>query len=116
MEFSDYLRGEGFSIVFVPGKEQIQYGCNVLNLGNKNIVAVHPTTARRIAKSPCFDGNVEYIDMSAITAMYGAAHCASQVVYREGGIDARVDDTADKSCSPRKPVPTAWGDYIGNHV
>ncbi|KAK4524077.1 hypothetical protein GAYE_SCF01G1976 [Galdieria yellowstonensis] len=119
IEFSDYLRGQGYSIIFVPGKEQLQYGCNVLNLGNKNIVAVHPTTARRIAKAPCFDGNVEYINMSAITAMYGAAHCASQVVYRQHVHDILTDDDDDEAkwvrwqneiCgSPRRrqQVPTA---------
>ncbi|GJQ10253.1 hypothetical protein GpartN1_g2044.t1 [Galdieria partita] len=118
VEFSDYLTSEGFSIIFVPAKEQLQYGCNILNLGNKNIVAVHPTTARRIAKAPCFDGNVEFINMSAITAMYGAAHCASQVVYRNPcGLPEKLDGFHNEhDSSPRRPIPTAWGDYIGNNA
>eukprot|EP00871_Galdieria_phlegrea_P001982 jgi/Galph1/2785/GphlegSOOS_G1439.1 len=117
VEFSEYLREKGFSIIPVSLKEQLQYGCNILNLGNGNIVAVHPTTARRIARDPSFSGNVEYIDMSSITAMYGAAHCASQVVFRKplnfADLAADMKDTAFLcNSSPRKPIPTAWDEWM----
>jgi N-dimethylarginine dimethylaminohydrolase len=59
-----------------------EYACNVLNLGEHRIIAVHPEAARQIVKSPYFDGDVQCIDYSPITSMYGAVHCSSQVVKR----------------------------------
>lgn len=58
------------------------YGCNVLNLGNSKIVSVHAGTARAIVRHPAFKGDVQVIDFGSITSMYGAVHCASQVVKR----------------------------------
>ena len=59
-----------------------EYGCNVLNLGNERIISVHMETARQIVQSPHFYGDVQCIDYSPITSMYGAVHCSSQVVKR----------------------------------
>ena len=58
------------------------YGCNVLNLGNSKIISVHAGTARSIVKNPAFRGDVQVIDFGPVTSMYGAVHCASQVVKR----------------------------------
>ena len=58
------------------------YGCNVLNLGNSKIISVHAGTARSIVKHPAFRGDVQVIDFGPVTSMYGAVHCASQVVKR----------------------------------
>jgi len=82
VEFAKYIESEGYSIIPVPGSWQLQYGCNCLNLGNDTVLCVHPETARLIAHSKCYTGKVVYLDFSAITSMYGAAHCASQVVRR----------------------------------
>ena len=66
-----------------PSKHCAQeYGCNVLNLGNERIISVHMETARQIVQSPHFYGDVQCIDYSPITSMYGAVHCSSQVVKR----------------------------------
>lgn len=51
----------------------------MLNLGNENIISVHMETARQIVQSPHFFGDVQCIDYSPITSMYGAVHCSSQV-------------------------------------
>ena len=59
-----------------------EYGCNILNLGNERIISVHMETARQIVQSPHFFGDVQCIDYSPITSMYGAVHCSSQVVKR----------------------------------
>ena len=43
---------------------------------------MHMETARQIVQSPHFFGDVQCIDYSPITSMYGAVHCSSQVVKR----------------------------------
>lgn len=82
VEFSQYMRDQGYNIIAVSGEEQLNYGCNVLNLGDGNIISIEKMTARRIASSPHFKGTVEFLDFSAVTSMYGGVHCASQVVAR----------------------------------
>ncbi len=57
------------------------YGCNVLNLGSSRIISVNPSSARQIVNDPHFKGDVQVIDFSPITSMYGAVHCSSQVCY-----------------------------------
>jgi len=83
VEFSQYLKENGFNIVPVKPQHQLEYACNVLNLGNQRIISVHPETARTIVRSPYFSGDVQCIDYSPITSMYGAVHCSSQVVKRQ---------------------------------
>lgn len=82
VEFSKYMRENGFHIIPIAPQHQLEYGCNVLNLGDQRIISVHKETARQIVKSPYFNGDVQCIDFSPITSMYGAVHCASQVVKR----------------------------------
>ena len=67
---------------YIPAHVQLEYACNVLNLGQSRIISVHPGMARKIVSSPHFSGDVQVIDFSPITSMYGAVHCASQVVKR----------------------------------
>ena len=55
------------------------YGCNVLNLGNSKVISVHSGTARQIVRDPGFQGDVQVVDFTPITSMYGAVHCSSQV-------------------------------------
>lgn len=85
VEFSQYMRDQGYTIITVSSEEQLNYGCNVLNLGAANIISIEKATARRIASSPHFKGTVEFLDFSAVTSMYGGVHCASQVVERGPG-------------------------------
>eukprot|EP01105_Mastigella_eilhardi_P014480 TRINITY_DN32_c0_g2_i1.p1 TRINITY_DN32_c0_g2~~TRINITY_DN32_c0_g2_i1.p1 ORF type:complete len:456 (+),score=126.10 TRINITY_DN32_c0_g2_i1:97-1464(+) len=82
IEFATFLKGEGFTIIPVPGEWQLNYGCNMLNLGGGHVIAVHKPTARMIAAHPEFKGDIIHVDLSQITACYGAVHCASQVVHR----------------------------------
>lgn len=77
------MQNEGYSILPVSGEAQLGYGCNCLNLGAGRIVSVHMDTARKIVNFEGFKGQVQYIDFSHITSMYGAVHCGSQVVMRE---------------------------------
>lgn len=82
VEFAGFMRERGFNIIRVSGNEQLNYGCNVLNMGAGRIISIEKETARRIACSPHFQGTVEFLDFSAVTCMYGGVHCASQVVGR----------------------------------
>jgi N-dimethylarginine dimethylaminohydrolase len=82
VEFASYMRGEGYDIIPISGEHQLQYACNVLNLGGSRIVSVHAPSARQIVRHPGFKGDVRVIDFSSVTSMYGSVHCASQVVMR----------------------------------
>uniref|UniRef100_A0A061SHR1 Arginine deiminase n=1 Tax=Tetraselmis sp. GSL018 TaxID=582737 RepID=A0A061SHR1_9CHLO len=82
IEFSQYVKGEGYHIIPISGDDQKEYGCNVLNLGKGKIISVHGGTARQIVRCPEFTGDVQVIDFDCITSMYGAVHCSSQVVHR----------------------------------
>lgn len=106
VEFSAFMRERGYEIISVSGEEQLRYGCNVLNLGNGNIISIEKTTARRIACSPHFKGSVEFLDFSAVTSMYGGVHCASQVVAR--GMDGvEVDQLPAAKCEGPVQIPLA---------
>ena len=82
VEFSQYLKNRGFNIIPVSGEDQLNYGCNLLNVGDGNIISIEKNTARKIALSPHFNGTIEFLDFSGVTAMYGGVHCASQVISR----------------------------------
>lgn len=42
------MEAEGYSIVRVTGEHQLQYACNVLNLGDSRIISVHAPSARQV--------------------------------------------------------------------
>jgi hypothetical protein len=69
-----------------PTPHPQEYACNILNLGDERIISVHPETARQIVRSPKFTGDVQCVDYSPITSMYGAVHCSSQVIKRTPAI------------------------------
>ena len=83
VEFATYIREEGYHIIPISGQDQLRYGCNVLNLGQSTILSVHEGTARQIARSEHYDGDVFFVEYDAITSMYGAVHCSSQVIKRD---------------------------------
>ena len=82
IEFAQYMSELGWAIIPINKDQQLAYGCNVLNLGDGNIVSVHEPTARVIAQNEAFRGRIRAIPFSSITHMYGAVHCATQVVRR----------------------------------
>lgn len=96
VEFSRYMREEGWHIIPIKASDQLMYGCNVLNLGSSRIISVNPASARRIVKDPHFKGDVQVIDFSPITSMYGAVHCSSQVIKRtKNTVDQQWIQTSD---------------------
>lgn len=82
VEFSSFLTEEGYSIVPIARADQLKYACNVLNLGDSTILSCHPETARQLVRCPQFHGSVQLLEFSAVTSMYGALHCSSQIVRR----------------------------------
>ena len=97
------MQSEGYHIMKVSHENQLQYGCNCLNLGAGRVIAVHEGTARQIVHFEPFKGHVQYIDFSAITSMYGAVHCASQVVVRTPLPTLESTDAGDIDGSKRGP-------------
>ncbi len=59
MEFSAFIRGEGYAIIPIAHEHQLQYACNVLNLGDSRIVSVHAASARQVVRDPRFNGDVQ---------------------------------------------------------
>nr|AMQ24251.1 arginine deiminase [Lacusteria cypriaca] len=84
MPFGQWLKKEGFEVIEASFKQQEEYFINLLHLGKnakgKDIVfSINPEVESSLRKRG-FDGEVHYLDFSPITAMYGGAHCASQVL------------------------------------
>jgi len=82
VEFSEFLQRNGYNIIKVSPQQQLEYACNILNLGNGNILSAHAESARALCRSPHFKGQIQHIPFDAVTAMYGALHCSTQVVSR----------------------------------
>eukprot|EP00033_Pygsuia_biforma_P002623 GCRY01002903.1.p1 GENE.GCRY01002903.1~~GCRY01002903.1.p1 ORF type:complete len:430 (-),score=44.77 GCRY01002903.1:78-1367(-) len=85
IEFSEYIKAEGFSLIPISHEEQLQYMINFVNVGNTAglhaqgyIIAVHPKLGERL-KEHGYKGDVEYVEFAGIKALYGACHCATQV-------------------------------------
>lgn len=104
VEFSQYLKDEGYKIIPCTEEMQFRYGCNGLNLGRNStrsdefvlrsficspglpsilaLITVDKLTAKHIARSDAFSGRIIVIDFENITNMYGSVHCCSQVISR----------------------------------
>ncbi len=78
----DFLVSEGFRVIPVQPRDQLAYMINFLNLGtNPNtgrsrLLSVHPGLADLLADE---DVDVYYVEFEGVKAMYGAAHCSTQV-------------------------------------
>lgn len=86
--FGSWLKKEGFSVVKVSFKQQEEYVLNLLHLGRnaqgKDRLLTINRDVEKLIKAHGYDGYVHCIDFSAITAMYGGAHCATQVLRKSG--------------------------------
>jgi arginine deiminase len=76
--FEDFLKDEGYNIVKFTVEDQANYFPNFLNIGNGVILACNQNVAKYVADNKI---NVKVVDVNfeAVTKMYGALHCASQV-------------------------------------
>ncbi|KAG2388312.1 hypothetical protein C9374_000476 [Naegleria lovaniensis] len=83
VEFSKFIREEGYHIIPVTEKQQEQYGINFLNIGGGVCITMDESTSRKMLQHPHFDGEIDLIDYSGMTTMYGSLHCSSQVIQRK---------------------------------
>jgi len=90
MEFSEYMRREGYEIIPLTQKQQEAYGLNYLNLGNSYILSPNESAARTMLGHKAFQGDVQVLDYSGMTTMYGSLHCCSQVLFRARSLDEFV--------------------------
>ena len=82
VEFSRFLTEQGYHVLPISRQHQLEYACNVLNLGDSTLLSCHPETARQLVRCPQFHGTVQLLQFDAVTSMYGSLHCSSQVVRR----------------------------------
>lgn len=90
IEFSEYMRREGYEIIAMTQKQQEAYGLNYLNLGNSYILSPNESAARTMLENKAFRGDVQVLDYSGMTTMYGSLHCCSQVLFRARSLDEFV--------------------------
>ncbi|EGG21001.1 putative arginine deiminase [Cavenderia fasciculata] len=82
IEYSRYLRENGYELVFATDQNQKDYGCNGLNIGKGKFIVVDQATAKTIARALKSTVKLLYVDFRTVTKMYGSVHCCSQVVSR----------------------------------
>ena len=59
VDFASYVQSKGFNIIPVSSEHQLQYACNVLNLGNGRIISVDASSSREVVRSPHFHGTIQ---------------------------------------------------------
>ena len=74
--FYDFLTDNGYEMIKVSDKQQIDYMINFLNIGNNEIISVNKDL-ENVAKPSGV--NVKFIEFRPILNMYGAMHCITQV-------------------------------------
>ncbi len=87
--FQDWLETDlGFQLIPVSRADQNRYAINFLAVRANRIMAIDG--ASRAYKQALRERGVDatWMDFSALTAGYGAAHCMTQVIRREKPIDA----------------------------
>eukprot|EP00002_Diphylleia_rotans_P015689 TRINITY_DN303_c0_g1_i5.p1 TRINITY_DN303_c0_g1~~TRINITY_DN303_c0_g1_i5.p1 ORF type:complete len:837 (-),score=166.55 TRINITY_DN303_c0_g1_i5:343-2853(-) len=93
VEYGQYLTDNGYQLIHLSNQNQFDYGCNGLNIGNGHLFMVDKASAKKVARSPHFNGSITVLEFTNMTAMYGSLHCCSQVVSRRVACD-REDDRA----------------------
>lgn len=119
VEFSEYLRENGFHIIELPSAFQEDFGINFVSMGNGKLIAIHRPSAELIAADPVFQANggeVENIDFSGVTKMFGGAHCATQVFRnRYRNVQRKKGSTNTLSSLPLSSIQ-GFPDGTNSHV
>lgn len=85
LNFQKYMEDElGFTLIPVSRKDQNLYGLNFLTIVQNKIFAIDGVSEEY--KKVLSDAKVDatWMDFGALTSGYGAAHCTTQVLLREG--------------------------------
>jgi len=89
-DFLAYLQGDlGYTVIPVTRKDQNRYAINFLTTEPYQILAIEG--ASDPYKHALADNGVYavWMDFGALTSGYGAAHCTTQVLYREPVVESR---------------------------
>ncbi|KAL6776838.1 ADI1 [Auxenochlorella protothecoides x Auxenochlorella symbiontica] len=113
VEFSRYMREQGYEIIPIAPAHQLLYGCNCLNLGEERIVSVHQDTARAIVKSPPF-----FLDEQGHRSARGGHKCPtvlSPALWTAAALPA-ARDSLDAHLPRRGPFPEVGARPLGSSV
>lgn len=81
IEFYEYLsKYNRLKIIIIPSRLQVNFGCNVLNLGNNQVLCTNEETARLILQSGLYTGGIVVVPFDSITAMNGGLHCSTFII------------------------------------
>lgn len=81
--FVKYLEELGFQIIPVTSEDQKRYGINFLTVGSRKILAVDGVSRAYKEMLRAHKVDATWMDFSAITGGYGAAHCITQPILRQ---------------------------------
>jgi arginine deiminase len=82
LDFVDYLRKTGFTLIPVSNEDQLNYGINFLTIYADRILAIDGVSNEYKQRLKQHKVNATWMDFSALTSGYGAAHCTTQVLRR----------------------------------
>ena len=84
VDFQEYMeKNLGYTLIPVSRKDQNLYGINFLTIRPNRIMAIEGVSDgyKKLLKKNGVSAN--WMDFSALTSGYGAAHCTTQVLLRE---------------------------------
>ena len=83
VDFVDLLSRSGVKVIPVSVADQHAYGINFLTVQAGYIFAVDGVSEKYKSDLMKYDVNCRWLDFSNLKLGYGAAHCTTQVLYRE---------------------------------
>ena len=79
MDFTEFLVKEGFRVIKVTHEQQSDFMINFLNIGNGKVISPNRDMQCFLEKNQS-KVEVKYVDITEVTKMYGAFHCATQAI------------------------------------
>jgi hypothetical protein len=103
-DFQEFLeRDLGYQLIPMSRKDQNLYGINFLTVRANEILAVDGVSEeyKELIRSNHVDAT--WMDFSALTGGYGAAHCTTQVLYRETPLPLSLSPIFERWLRQGKP-------------
>jgi len=83
VSFVDFLQKDlNYQIIPVPFEDQLKYGVNFITVSANNILAIDGVSYEYKYAIGQAGVNATWMNFSNLTCGYGAAHCTTQVIYR----------------------------------
>lgn len=83
LDFVELLKKRGFSIIPINREDEMHYANNYLTIAPRHIMAVGGQSKEYQEALAGHGVKVEWIPLDQLIKGYGAAHCMTQVVYRQ---------------------------------